>query len=339
MAKIVTMGEIMLRLSTPFNQKLIQATQFDACYGGGEANVAVALANFGHDAEFVTKLPTNALGDSVLAVLRKMNIDTKNIVRGGDRLGIYFLEPGAAVRPSAVTYDRAHSSFSEATAHDFDFDKIFDGADWFHFTGITPALSDSAAELTEAALKAAKAKGVTVSVDFNYRKSLWSEEKAHKVMKNLMQYVDVCIDGERLLGYKPSGADDHNGNPESAGYPEAFREMSKDFGFKYIIGSLRVSHSASDNSWSACIYSTENDEFYHSREYRISPIVDRIGGGDAFVGGFICGILDGRDFKSALEFGVASSILKHTIPGDYNLASREEVEGLMGGSNGGRVQR
>lgn len=343
MAKIVTMGEIMLRLSTPGNQKYIQATQFDINYGGGEANVAVSLANYGHDAEFVTKVPDNPIGACAIAALRKYGVETKNIAKGGDRLGIYFLETGASMRPSNVTYDRANSSIATAAAADFNFDKIFDGADWFHFTGITPAVSDAAAELTELACKAAKAHSVTVSCDLNFRKKLWSSEKAQKVMSNLMQYVDVCIgneeDADKVLGFKPENTDVTSGELNLAGYESIFKQMVAKFDFKYVISSLRVSKSASDNGWSACIYSKDNDEFYHSREYRIRPIVDRVGGGDSFAGGTICGFVDGKNFKDALEFGVAASALKHTIPGDFNLVTREEVETLADGDGSGRVQR
>ena len=343
MAKVVTMGEIMLRLSTPGFEKFIQADSFDVCYGGGEANVAVSLANYGHEASFVTKVPKNEIGDCAVAALNKVGVDTSNVARGGDRLGIYFLETGAAMRASKVVYDRAHSSIAEAEASDFDFDKIFEGADWFHFTGITPAVSDKAAEVTEAALKAAKAKGITVSVDLNFRKKLWSSEKAQKVMTNLMQYVDVCIgneeDAEKVLGFKPGNTDVTSGDLELAGYEDIFKQMVAKFNFKYVISSLRESYSASDNGWSACIYNGETGEFYHSRKYRITPIVDRVGGGDSFAGGVICGLVDGKDFKSALEFGVAASALKHTIPGDFNLVTRAEVDALVGGDGSGRVQR
>ena len=304
MAKVITMGEIMLRLSTPNNEKFIQADEFDVNYGGGEANVAVSLANYGHDAEFVTAVPDNEIGECAVAALRKYNVETKHIARCGERLGIYYLESGSSMRPSKVVYDRAHSSISTATEADFNFDEIFEGADWFHFTGITPAVSDAAAELTEKALIAAKKHGVKVSVDLNFRKKLWSSEKAQKVMTNLMKYVDVCI-----------------GNEEDA---------------ELVLG---VSHSASDNGWSACIYSRDTKEFYHSKEYSIHPIVDRVGGGDSFAGGVICGMLDGKNFKDALEYGVAASALKHTIPGDFNLVSRKEVETLAGGDASGRVQR
>ena len=343
MAKIVTMGEIMLRLSTPGNERFIQADEFDVCYGGGEANVAVSLANYGHDADFVTKVPANPIGECAVASLRKMNVGTKFIARGGERLGIYFLESGSSMRASNVVYDRAHSSISTATAEDFDFDAIFDGVDWFHFTGITPAVSDAAAELTEIACKAAKAKDVKVSCDLNFRKKLWSSEKAQKVMSNLMQYVDVCIgneeDAEKVLGFKPGNTDVTSGELELAGYKSIFEQMVAKFNFEYVVSSLRVSNSASDNGWSACIYNRDTKEFYHSREYRIHPIVDRVGGGDSFAAGVICGFLDGKNFKEALEFGVAASALKHTIPGDVNLVTRAEVDALAGGDGSGRVQR
>jgi len=343
MAKIVTMGEIMLRLSTPRNERFIQADEFDASYAGAEGSVAVGLSLYGHEATYVTKVPDNPIGECAIAAVRKYGVDTKHIARGGERLGIYFLETGAAMRASQVVYDRAHSSIAEATAADFDFDAIFEGADWFHFTGITPALSDGAAELTEAALKAAKKHGVKVSVDLNYRKKLWSSEKAKKIMTNLMQYVDVCIgneeDAEKVLGFKPGNTDVTSGDLELAGYEDIFKQMVEKFNFEYVISSLRVSHSASDNGWSACIYSRDAKEFYHSKEYRITPIVDRVGGGDSFAAGTICGFLDGKNFKDALEFGVAASALKHTIPCDFNLVTRKEVENLVGGDGSGRVQR
>lgn len=343
MAKVVTMGEIMLRLSTPNNEKIIQADEFDINYGGGEANVAVSLANYGHDAEFVTKVPDNPIGAAAVAALRKYGVETKHIAKGGERLGIYFLETGSAMRASSVIYDRAHSAISEADISDFDFAEIFKDADWFHFTGITPAVSDKAAELTEAALKAAKKHGVKVSCDLNFRKKLWSSEKAQKVMTNLMQYVDVCIgneeDAEKVLGFKPGNTDVTSGELELAGYKSIFEQMVAKFNFEYVISSLRVSHSASDNGWSACIYSRDTKEFYHSREYRITPIVDRVGGGDSFAGGVICGFVDGKDFKQALEYGVAASALKHTIPGDFNLVTRADVDSLAGGDGSGRVQR
>ena len=343
MAKIVTMGEIMLRLSTPNNEKFIQADEFDINYGGGEANVAVSLANYGHDAEFVSALPKNPIGDAAIATLRKYNVGTKHISRSGERVGIYFLETGSAMRASNVVYDRANSSISTAKADEFDFDAIFKDVDWFHFTGITPAVSDSAAKLTEEALKAAKKAGVTVSVDLNFRKKLWSSEKAKRIMTNLMQYVDVCIgneeDAEKVLGFKPGNTDVTAGELELNGYVDIFNQMCDQFKFKYVISSLRESFSASNNDWSACIMDGATREFYHSKKYHVTPIVDRVGGGDSFAAGLICGLCDKKDFKSALEFAVAASALKHTIPGDFNLVTREDVEGLAGGDGSGRVQR
>lgn len=343
MAKVITMGEIMLRLSTPSHERFVQADSFDVNYGGGEANVAVSLAGFGHDAQFVTAVPDNEIGECALATLRKYQVGTEYVAREGERLGIYFLESGSSVRPSKVIYDRAHSSISTVRPEAFDFDQIFEGVDWFHFTGITPAISDSAAELTEAALKKAKEHGVKVSVDLNFRKKLWTSEKAQQVMTRLMKYVDVCIGNEEdanlVLGFKPEGSDVTSGNLKLSGYQSIFEQMTQKFGFEYCVSSLRVSRSASDNGWSACIYSGKTGEFYHSREYSITPIVDRVGGGDSFAAGVICGLLDGKDFKEALEFGVAASALKHTIPGDVNLVTRKEVETLAGGDASGRVQR
>lgn len=343
MAKIITMGEIMLRLSTPLNERFIQADEFDINYGGGEANVAVSLANYGHETEFITAVPDNEIGSCAVAALRKYNVGTHHIARCGKRLGIYFLETGSSVRPSQVIYDRAHSSISTATEADFDFDAVFDGADWFHFTGITPAISDTAAELTEKALIAAKRHGVKVSVDLNFRKKLWTSEKAQRVMTHLMKYVDVCIgneeDADLVLGFKPGNSNVTSGELNLADYQSIFEQMVEKFNFEYCISSLRVSHSASDNGWSACIYARDDKEFYHSREYHIHPIVDRVGGGDSFAAGVICKMAEGADFKEALEFGVAASALKHTIPGDFNLVSRKEVESLAGGNVSGRVQR
>ena len=340
MAKVITMGEIMLRLSTPGNQKIIQSDRFDVNYGGGEANVAVSLANYGHEAYFVTKVPKNPIGDSAVAALRKYNVNCDYIARGGERLGIYFLETGASMRASNVIYDRSHAAIAEADPSDFDFDIIFDGAEWFHFTGITPAISDKAAILTEEALKAAKKKNITVSVDLNFRKKLWSSEKAQRIMSNLMQYVDVCIgneeDAEKVLGFTPGKTNVASGKLELSGYQDIFEQMVRKFDFKYVVSSLRESHSASDNGWSACIY--DGKEFYHSRQYEIH-IVDRVGGGDAFAGGFLCGLLDGKSMKDALEFGVAASALKHTIPGDFNLVTRSDIDTLVGGDASGRVQR
>ena len=341
--KVVTLGEIMLRLSTPNNEKFIQADEFDINYGGGEANVAVSLANYGYKAEFVTAVPDNPIGKCAVAALRKYNVNCDDVYYGGERLGIYYLESGSAMRASNVIYDRAHSSISTARPENFDFDKIFKDAGWFHFTGITPAISDEAAILAKEACKAAKKAGVIVSCDLNFRKKLWTSEKAQKVMTDLMQYVDVCIgneeDAEKVLGFKAQKTDVTKGELDLEGYKDVFCQMSERFGFKYIISSLRQSYSASNNGWSACIMDGQSKEFYHSKTYTILPIVDRVGGGDSFAAGCITGLLDKKDMKDALEFAVAASALKHTIPGDFNLVTRAEVDALVGGDGSGRVQR
>lgn len=340
MKKVVTLGEIMLRLSTPDHERFVQAKSFDVTYGGGEANVAASLANYGLNSHFVSKLSKNLIGQAAINHLRRFGVNTEYIIRGGDRVGIYYLESGASMRPSKVIYDRANSSIAKANTTDFDFDEIFKDAKWFHFSGITPALSNEAAVLTEEALKAAKRHRVTVSVDLNYRKNLWSPEKAQKVMTNLMQYVDVCIgneeDAELTLGFKPGDTNVTTGELELEGYKNIFKQMMEKFNFKYVISSLRESYSASDNGWSACAY--DRKEFYHSRKYDVR-IVDRVGGGDSFASGFIYSIIIGKNFKEALEFGVAASALKHTIPGDFNMVSVAEVENLLQGDDSGRVQR
>lgn len=338
--KVVTMGEIMLRLSTPGYERFAQADSFDVVYGGGEANVAVSLANYGFDAHFVSKLPKNPLGDAALNALRRYGVGTDGIARGGERLGIYFLETGASMRPSKVVYDRAHSAISDADIEDFDFDAIFEGVDWFHFSGITPAISKKAALVTEEALKAAKRHNVTVSVDLNYRKKLWTPEEAQACMTKLMEYVDVCIgneeDAELVLGFKPGDTDVTKGELELGGYQSIFKQMVEKFNFKYVVSSLRESYSASDNGWSALIYN--GDEFYHSSKYNVR-IVDRVGGGDSFAGGLIYGLLSEMEMADALEFAVAASALKHTIPGDFNHVTVDEVLNLVQGDGSGRVQR
>lgn len=340
MGKIVTLGEIMLRLSTQGNTRFVQSDSFDVVYGGGEANVAVSCANYGHDAFFVTKLPKHEIGQCALNALRKYGVKTDFIARGGDRLGIYYLETGASMRPSKVIYDRAHSAIAEAVPSDFDFDAVMENTDWFHWSGITPAISDKAAELTKLACQAAKRHGVTVSVDLNFRKKLWTKEKAQSVMKPLMQYVDVCIgneeDAELCLGFKPD-SDVEKGMTDASGYKTIFKGMMKEFNFKYVVSTLRESFSASHNGWKAMIY--DGNEFYESKRYDIQPIVDRVGGGDSFSAGIIHGLLTKPTQSEALEFAVAASALKHTINGDFNLVSVEEVESLVGGDASGRVQR
>ena len=333
--RIAALGEIIMRLSTPHNERFIQADGFDINYGGGEANVAVSLVQFGYSTEFITAVPDNDIGECAIASLRKFGVDTSHITRCGERLGIYFLEPGSSVRPSKVIYDRAHSSISTVSPDKFDLDEIFGSADWFHFSGITPALSDSAAALTKAALISAKKHGVTISCDINYRSKLWSPEKAREVMTELIKYADICIGTEPALDFKPP-ADGILTEERCRGL---LQKMTADYGFRYAVSSLRESHSASDNDWSACIYERDTGKFYRSANYHLEPIVDRVGGGDAFTAGLICGLLDGKDTGAALEFGAAAAALKHTIPGDVNIVSRSEVEFLARGDSSGRVQR
>ena len=330
MAKIVTMGELMLRLSPEGNYRFIQADSFQIIPGGGEANVAISCANYGHDCYFVSKLPKHEIGQIALNGMRRYGVNCDFVARGGDRVGLYYAETGASMRPS----------IAEARPEDFDFDKIFEGADWFHWSGITPAISDASAECLRQACIAAKKHGVTVSVDLNFRKKLWTSEKAISVMRPLMQYVDVCIgneeDAELCLGFKPD-ADVEGGQTDAAGYEGIFRQMMQEFGFKYVVSTLRESFSATHNGWKALIY--DGKEFYQSKRYDINPIIDRVGGGDSFSGGLIHGLLTKQTQGEALEFAVAASALKHTIPGDFNLVSVEEVEALAGGNANGRVQR
>ena len=325
MAKIVTLGEIMLRLSPNGNDRFIQSDLFRIIPGGGEANVAVSVANYGHDAYFVSKLPKHEIGQIAVNALRRYGVNTDFVARGGDRVGLYYAETGASMRPSKVIYDRAHSSIAEADPSDFDFDAIMEGAQWFHWSGITPAISDKAAELTKLACEAAKRHGVTVSVD---------------LMRPLMKYVDVCIgneeDAQLCLGFKPD-ADVEGGKTDAEGYYGIFKGMMEEFGFKYVVSTLRESMSATHNGWKALIYNGK--EFYQSKHYDIMPIIDRVGGGDSFSGGLIHGLLTKETQGEALEFAVAASALKHTIPGDFNLVSVEEVESLAGGNANGRVQR
>ncbi|MGL4394499.1 MAG: PfkB family carbohydrate kinase [Brevinema sp.] len=340
MKQVVTLGEVMLRLSPQGNLRFNQASSFEAVYGGGEVNVAVSLANYGHKTHFVTRLPKHEIGQSAVEFIRKMNVNTDYIVRGGERVGIYFLENGVSMRPSKVVYDRAHSAISTASIEEFDFDEIFKGKDWFHFTGITPALSKESAELTAFAVKKAKEHGLKVSVDLNYRKKLWTPEEAQSVMVPLMKYVDVCIgneeDAEKVLGLKPQGSDIHKGELSLEGYQNLLKTLTETYSFECATCSLRESFSASDNGWSGLAY--DGKEFYHSKHYNIR-IVDRVGAGDSFAGGFIHGLITKNDARYAIEFAAAASALKHTIFGDFNLVSIEEVETLMGGDGSGRVQR
>lgn len=330
----------MLRLSPTGCSRFVEVDNFDVIWGGGEANVAVSCANYGHDAWFVTKLPKHEIGQAAVNALRRYGVHTGYITRGGDRVGIYYCETGASMRPSKVIYDRAHSAIAEADPEDFDFDAIMEGADWFHWSGITPAISDKAAELTRLACEAAKRHGVKISVDLNFRKKLWTSAKAQSVMVPLMEYVDVCIgneeDAELCLGFKPD-ADVEGGDTSAEGYKGIFRAMAEKFGFSLVASTLRESFSATHNGWKALAY--DGKEFYESKRYDIDPIIDRVGGGDSFSGGLIHGLLTMDSVQEALEFAVAASALKQTIPGDFNLVSAEEVKALAGGSANGRVQR
>ena len=301
MSKIVTLGEIMLRLSPEGNHRFVQTDSFRIIPGGGEANVAVSLANYGHETFFVSKLPTHEIGQIAVNALRRYGVNTEHIARGGDRVGLYYAETGASMRPSKVIYDRANSAIAEAEPGDFDFDAVMEGADWFHWSGITPALSDKAAELTRLACEAAKRHHVTVSVDLNFRKKLWTSEKAISVMRPLMQYVDVCIgneeDAQLCLGFKPD-ADVEGGKTDAEGYYGIFKGMMQEFGFKYVVSTLRESFSATHNGWKALIY--DGKTFYQSKHYDINPIIDRVGGGDSFSGGLIHGMLTYKDQAKAL---------------------------------------
>ncbi|MCX7780864.1 MAG: sugar kinase [Negativicutes bacterium] len=340
MARVITFGEIMLRLAPPGYLRFEQAQSFEAVYGGGEANVAVSLANFGLDAAFVTKVPDNPIGQSAINEMRRYGVDTRYMLKGGKRLGIYFLEKGASQRPSKVVYDRAHAAISEAKKGDFDWEKIFAGADWFHFTGITPALGDSVAECLLEACQAAKAAGLTVSCDLNFRKNLWTSEKAGKVMAHYMPYVDIAIaneeDAEKVFGIKAENTDIAGGQLSHDGYKKVAHDLKARFGFKAVAITLRGSISASDNNWAAMLY--KDDQYHFSRNYPIH-IVDRVGGGDSFAGGLIYAMLSGYDDKDALEFAVAASCLKHSIEGDHNHVTVSEVKTLMAGDGSGRVQR
>jgi len=345
--RVVTLGEIMLRLKSPGSERFFQSPALEATFGGGEGNVALSLANFGIDAALVTALPENPLADACIRFLRGYGVDTSFIARQGERMGIYFLEAGANQRASNVVYDRAHSSISVAKAADFDWDAIFDGAGWMHITGITPAISATAAELSLHAVQAAQDRGVTVSCDYNFRKKLWKYGKnAPEVMAELVKYVDVGIaneeDCQKSLGVRLEAGDvDHavtSGDLDTARYEALVQKMFATFpNLKYQAITLRESYSASHNGWSACLYN--GDQFFLSRRYDITDIVDRVGGGDSFAAGLIYGLYTGMADDEALNFAVAASCLKHSILGDANLATVAEVMRLAGGDASGRVQR
>ncbi len=340
MKRVVTFGEIMLRLAPNGYYRFLQNDQLQATFGGGEANVSVSLANFGLDSAFVTKLPAHAIGQSAINSLRYFGVDTSKIVRGGDRVGIYFLEKGASQRGSVCIYDRAHSAIAEAKSGDFDWEEIFKGADWFHFTGITPALGPNVKDLCVEACKVAKKLGVKISCDLNYRGKLWTRAEAREAMTELCKYVDVCISNEEdakdVFGIEAEATDVYGGKHNHDGYKSVAKQLMDEFGFEKVAITLRSSISASDNDWAGMLY--DGKDYCFSKSYHLH-IVDRVGGGDSFGGGLIYALLTGKDTQSAIEFAVAASALKHSVEGDYNRVSVAEVEKLAGGDGSGRVQR
>ncbi|MBQ4436958.1 MAG: sugar kinase [Clostridia bacterium] len=341
MGKVITFGEIMMRLNPPGYLRFLQTETFDATYGGGEANVAVSLVNYGNEAAFVSKVPDHEIGQNAINALRRYGVDTSMVLRGGPRLGIYFCEKGASQRGSKVVYDRAGSSIALAKRDEFDWDKIFEGADWFHFTGITPALGGEMPEICLDACKAAHEKGLMVSCDLNYRGKLWSREKAGEVMGKLMPFVDVCIaneeDAKDVFGIAAENTDIEGGKLDREGYISVARQLTERFNFKAVAITLRGSISASQNNWSGMLY--VNGQAYFAKNYLIQ-LVDRVGGGDSFGGGLIHALRKWpEDWQKAIEFAVAASCLKQATEYDFNLASEKEVLSLAGGSGSGRVQR
>ena len=340
MSRVITFGEIMMRLNPEGYLRFVQADKFEATYAGGEANVAVSLAHYGQDAAFVTKVPSHEIGQAAVNELRRYGVDTSLIVRGGDRLGIYFAEKGASQRPSKVIYDRAGAAISQASTADFDWEKIFAGADWFHFTGITPALGGELPEICLNACQAAKKLGVKISCDLNYRKKLWTREEAGRVMARLMPYVNVCIaneeDAKDVFGIAAEDTDLNTGKLSREGYISVARQLTERFGFEKVAITLRGSISASDNNWAGMLYS--GGEAFFSTTYHMH-IVDRVGGGDSFGGALIHSLLSGWDSQKAIDFAVAASCLKHSVEHDFNMVSVSEVLSLAGGNTSGRVQR
>lgn len=340
MGKVVTFGEIMLRLAPNGYYRFFQQDQMQATFGGGEANVAVSLANFGMQSAYVTKLPTHAIGQAAVDNLRYFGVDTTQIVRGGNRVGIYYLEKGASQRGSVCIYDRANSSIAEAQPQDFDWNVIFTNAEWFHFTGITPALGDNLVEICKQACIAAKERNVKISCDLNYRGKLWTREKARQVMSELCQYVDVCIaneeDAKDVFGIEAENTDIYQGKLNKEGYQSVAKQLKEQFEFDKVAITLRTSISASDNNWAGMLY--DGNDFYYSKEYHLH-IVDRVGGGDSFGAGLIYALLTGKSMQETIEFAVAASALKHSVEGDFNRVTVAEVEKLAGGDASGRVQR
>ncbi len=340
MARIVTFGELMLRLAPNGYYRFFQNDQMQATFGGGEANVAVSLANYGMDSAYVTKLPKHAIGQAAVDSLRYFGVDTSKITRGGDRVGIYFLEKGASQRGSVCIYDRAYSAIQMASKEDFNWDEIFEGADWFHFTGITPALGANVVEICKEACIAAKAKGVKISCDLNYRGKLWTRAEAREAMTELCKYVDVCISNEEdakdVFGIEAEGSDIYGGKLNHEGYKSVAKQLADKFGFEKVAITLRSSISANDNDWAGMLY--DGADYCFSKTYHLH-IVDRVGGGDSFGAGLIYAILSGKNTQESINFAVAASALKHTIEGDYNRVTVSEVEKLAGGDGSGRVQR
>jgi len=340
MKRVITFGEIMLRLNPEGNARFVQADKFEATYAGGEANVAVSLANYGMDAAFVSKVPAHEIGQCAVNALRKYGVDTRGMVRGGLRLGAYYVEKGASQRPSKVIYDRAGSAIALAEPGDFDWDTIFEGADWYHWTGITPALGGNLPQICLEACKAAKARGVKISCDLNYRNKLWTRQEACEVMSQLMPYVDVCIaneeDAKDVFGIEAANTDISSGKLNHEGYISVAQQITERFGCKTVAITLRSSISADDNEWAAMLY--QDGKAYFSPSYKIH-IVDRVGGGDSFGGGLIYSQLVEMEPQKAINFAVAASCLKHTIPHDFNLVTVAEVESLAAGNASGRIKR
>lgn len=340
MSKIITFGEIMLRLAPSGYYRIIQADTFGVTFGGAEANVAVSLAHYGEDVSFVTKLPLNPISDAAINSLRRYGVNTKHIVRGGERIGIYYLEKGASQRGSAVIYDRKYSAIQQADLSDFDFNEIFQDAEWFHFTGITPAISNAAADICLQACRKAKEKKIKVSCDLNYRNKLWTKEAANRVMTELMQYVDICIaneeDAANIFGICADSSDVNRGKIDKRGYETVATELQRRFNFELVAITLRNSITANDNKWSAILW--DGAKHYQSKEYAVH-LVDRVGGGDAFGAGLIYTLLNNYDYQSALEFAVAAGCLKQTVEGDYNQMTIDEVLKLVDGNVTGRISR
>jgi 2-dehydro-3-deoxygluconokinase len=342
MAKVVTFGELMLRLSPPGFERFLQSPVFSATFGGGEANVAVSLAQLGLESWYVTRLPKHAIGEAAVRALRTEGVRTDAIVRGGSRIGIYFVEAGASQRPSAVIYDRANSAVSEMEPDAVDWTRVFSGSAWFHVTGITPALGDRARRATEAAVAAARAAGCRISIDLNYRKKLWSEAEAQSVMRTIVKGIDVVIANEEdlqsVLGVAVENADVKTGALDLAGYRTAAERVVREFGVRMVAITLRESLSASDNGWSGVLLDASSSAFHVSQRYDVR-LVDRVGGGDSFAAGLIYGLVTNRTPEAALRFAIAASALKQTIPGDFNRVSVDEIDTLARGDASGRVQR